>query len=71
MPNEYPKCPYCGYEFRYQIYHYNNTYSNHTDLQDQWRCGGAWVKKITCPSCGNRCEIDYKCTMRAVSRKVE
>jgi hypothetical protein len=82
MPSTFPKCPYCGHEFRYQTGYYNLADPSYINLQEQWRCAhefghnrkdksGAWTAVVTCPSCGRRCEVGYKCTMRAVSRKVK
>ena len=76
------KCPYCGHEFRYRTGYYNLADPSYINLQEQWRCAhefgyncndnsGAWTRVVTCPSCGRRCEVGYKCTMRAVSRKVK
>ena len=82
MPSTFPKCPYCGHEFRYQTGFYDRADPMYINLQYQWsnahRYGynpddksGAWMRQVTCPSCGRRCEVGYKCTMRAVSRKVK
>lgn len=82
MPSTFPKCPYCGHEFRYQTGYYTRADPSYINLQEQWSHAhkfgynrndrsGAWTTVVTCPSCGKRCEVGYKCTMRAVSRKKE
>lgn len=74
MPMEYPKCRWCGHEFRYQtgLYRSDKGYIN---LQDTWSAahnfGGEYTRIVVCPDCGNHCEVGYKCTMKAISRKAK
>ena len=72
MPSTYPKCRWCGHEFRFRFNFFDST-SDEIHLEDQCSnahtYGGEYTRNATCPKCGNPCEIGYKCVMNAVSRK--
>lgn len=74
MPSDFPVCKHCGHVFRYQTGLYNSA-KGYINLQDTWSnahtFGGEHTRVVTCPDCGNRCEVGYKCTMRPVSRKAK
>lgn len=71
MTSTYPICRWCEHEFRFEF----NRFSGNGDihLETEWSnahtFGGEYTRNVKCPSCGKPCEIGYKCTMRAVSRK--
>lgn len=75
MPRDYPACKWCGHVFRFQVGLYKPNDRSYINLQEQWNYAheavGEHTKTVTCPECGNQCEIGYKCTMRAVSRKAK
>lgn len=71
---EYPKCRWCGHEFRFRFNYYDGNKST-VHLETEWSnahdFGGEYTRKVKCPSCGKPCEIGYKCTIKSVSRKAK
>ena len=58
--------------FEYIVGLYKPSDKAYINLQQQWceahNYGGESTTVVVCPSCGNLCEVGYKCEMKAVSR---
>lgn len=74
MPSEYLRCRWCGHEFSFRFNYFDGNKKT-VHLEKQWSnahtFGGEYTRIVTCPACGNPCEIGYKCTIKAVSRKAK
>lgn len=69
---KFPKCRRCGHVFEYTVGLFKPSDKTYINLQRQWSdahtYGGESTTVVTCPSCGNQCEVGYKCEMKPVSR---
>lgn len=67
----FPKCRQCGHVFEYRVGLYKSEKA-YINLQEQWsdahKFGGEHTTVVVCPSCGNQCEVGYRCEMKTVSR---